>query len=129
MVGRNEASSPGCEHSWMGQHQSFIMEGMTYRMLLPLVALAWTWAGAEAQTRSATHTFRVETVAAGLINPWSIAFLPDGEILVTERPGRLRIIRKGALDPRPIAGVPSVVAIGQGGLLDVVLHPRFADRK
>jgi glucose/arabinose dehydrogenase len=75
---------------------------------------------------SQTHSFRVVTVAEGLFNPWSIAFLPDGNILVTERPGRLRIIRNGVLDRQPIAGVPAVHAIGQGGLLDVVLHPEFA---
>jgi glucose/arabinose dehydrogenase len=81
--------------------------------------------GAPLGTPGHTHGFRVETVADGLFNPWSIAFLPDGDILVTERPGRLRIIRDGALDPRPIAGVPAVFALGQAGLLDVVLHPDY----
>ncbi len=71
------------------------------------------------------HDFRVVTVAEGFVNPWGIAFLPGGDILVTERPGRLRIIRDGVLDPNPIAGVPEVRAQGQGGLLDVVLHPEF----
>jgi len=75
------------------------------------------------------HAFRVVTVAEGLVNPWSIAFLPAGDILVTERPGRLRIIRDGVLDPTPIAGVPQVRAQGQGGLLDVVLHPDFASNR
>ncbi len=64
--------------------------------------------------------------AAGLENPWSIAFLPDGRALVTERPGRLRIIsRDGRVGP-PVAGVPKVLVAGQGGLLDVALHPDFA---
>lgn len=65
----------------------------------------------------------------GLIQPWSMAFLPDGGILVTERPGRLRIIRNGVLDPKPIAGVPQVQAAGLAGLMDVQLHPRFAENK
>jgi aldose sugar dehydrogenase len=76
-----------------------------------------------------THTFRVETVAGGLVNPWSIAFLPNGDILLTERVGRLRIIRNGELDPKPIPGVPAVVASGQGGLLDIALHPGFATNR
>jgi glucose/arabinose dehydrogenase len=76
---------------------------------------------------SADHDFRVVTVAEGLEHPWSIAFLPDGDILVTERPGRLRIIRDGRLLPAPVEGVPPVFAVGQGGLLDVVPHPDFAD--
>jgi glucose/arabinose dehydrogenase len=70
---------------------------------------------------------RVSVVAKGLSHPWSLAFLPDGSMLVTERPGRLRIVRNGVLDPTPVAGVPAVRAMGLNGLLDVVLHPRFAD--
>jgi aldose sugar dehydrogenase len=66
-------------------------------------------------------------VMARLQQPWSIAFLPDGNIFVTERGGRLRIIRNGVLDPNPVAGVPRVQAAGLQGLMDVVLHPRFAD--
>ena len=69
---------------------------------------------------------RVVPVAKGLANPWSIAFLPNGDMLVTERPGRLRIVRKGVLDAQPIAGVPQVWATGQGGLLEVLPHPQFA---
>jgi glucose/arabinose dehydrogenase len=55
-----------------------------------------------------------------------MAWLPSGELLITERPGRLRIVRNGKLDPNPIAGVPSVLAVGQGGLLDIAVHPDFA---
>jgi glucose/arabinose dehydrogenase len=69
---------------------------------------------------------RLTTVASGLDRPWALAFLPDGGLLVTERPGRLRLVRDGAIDPRPIAGVPEVHAEGQGGLLDIALHPDFA---
>jgi glucose/arabinose dehydrogenase len=58
-----------------------------------------------------------------------MAFLPDGGILITERPGRVRLVRDGALDPAPIAGVPEVYASGQGGLLDVALDPGFASNR
>lgn len=71
-------------------------------------------------------TIAVETLASGLEHPWAVALLPDGDFLVTERPGRLRRIgRDGTLSP-PLAGVPAVHARGQGGLLDVVLDPDFA---
>ena len=70
---------------------------------------------------------RVVVVAAGLVHPWSLAFLPDGGLLVTERPGRLRIVRGGVLDRRPLDGVPTVRATGLSGLMDVALHPRFAE--
>lgn len=73
--------------------------------------------------------YRVVPVARGLANPWSIAFLPNGDMLVTERPGRLRIVRNGTLDPQPIAGTPQVWATGQGGLLEVLPHPRFSENR
>ena len=69
---------------------------------------------------------RVTVVTKGLSHPWSIAFLPDGSMLVTERPGRLRMVRNGVLDPTPIDGVPRVRTDGNGGLMDVALHPGFA---
>jgi glucose/arabinose dehydrogenase len=70
---------------------------------------------------------RVHVLAQGLVHPWSLAFLPDGRMLVTEREGRLRIVRDGKLEPKPVSGLPPIAASGQGGLLDVVLHPRFAE--
>jgi glucose/arabinose dehydrogenase len=69
---------------------------------------------------------RLVPVAKGLVHPWSLAFLPGGDILVTERAGRLRIIRNGALDPAPISGTPKSFVDGLGGLLGVALHPSFA---
>jgi glucose/arabinose dehydrogenase len=74
------------------------------------------------------HKIRL-IVTKGLNQPWSMAFLPDGGILVTERPGRLRIVRNGVLDPNPIAGLPQVQARGLAGLMDLALHPRFSENK
>ena len=76
-----------------------------------------------------------ETVIEGLVRPWGMAWLPNGDILITERGGQLRIVRSGALDPKPIEGVKPVskveadqlFATKQGGLLDVSVHPRFAE--
>jgi glucose/arabinose dehydrogenase len=65
----------------------------------------------------------------GLTQPWSMAFLPDGGILVTERPGCLRIIRSGVLDPRHVTGLPAIQAAGLGGLMDLALHPRFSENQ
>ena len=76
---------------------------------------------------SAEHRFHLVRVLDGLEHPWGLAFLPDGRMLVTERPGRLRIVADGVLDPEPVAGVPEVWDDGQGGLLDVALHPDFAE--
>ena len=75
--------------------------------------------------RSANHDYRVVTVADGLIGPWSIAFLPGGDILITEKSGRLRLVRDGVLRMEPVEGVPEVLDRGQGGLMDVVPHPDF----
>jgi aldose sugar dehydrogenase len=75
---------------------------------------------------SERHTFKIETVASDLETPWALAFLPDGRILVTERPGRLRIIEKGKLLPTPIAGIPEVWREQDGGLFDVEVHPDYA---
>lgn len=72
------------------------------------------------------HKILVSVVAKGLSHPWSLAFLPDRDILVTERPGRLRLIHNGKLDPQPVRGVPQVYAVQLAGLMDVALHPDFA---
>ena len=79
--------------------------------------------------RSALHDYRVVTFVDALVQPWSIAFLPNGEALITERPGRLRIVRQGKLLPQPVEGVPAVMASGQGGLLEVAPHPNFASNR
>lgn len=69
----------------------------------------------------------VEVLADGLAFPWSIAFLPNGDILFSERDGRLRVIRDGELVDEPVAGVPEVLVFNQGGLFDILLHPDFAE--
>ncbi len=74
---------------------------------------------------NANFTGKVVTLTQGLEHPWSMAFLPDGRILITERPGRLRIFQNGSLHPEPISGLPKITAKGQGGLLDVILHPEY----
>ena len=79
--------------------------------------------------RSSLHDYRVVTVVEGLQNPWSMAFLPGGDMLVTERAGRLRVVRNGRLLPEPVAGLPVIRASGQGGLLDVVAHPGFTSNR
>lgn len=87
-----------------------------------------SWAQDKQQLiHSEKHSFRIVPLLAGLENPWSIAFLPDGRMLVTERAGRLRLVTQDfKLDPKPIDGLPEVIANGQGGLFDVVLHPQHA---
>lgn len=71
--------------------------------------------------------WKAVTIVSGLEHPWAMQWLPDGAMLVSERPGRLRLIRDGRLEPTPIAGMSPVLALGQGGLMDVSLHPRFAE--
>ncbi|MCB1775316.1 MAG: PQQ-dependent sugar dehydrogenase [Gammaproteobacteria bacterium] len=76
------------------------------------------------------YRVEAETIANGLENPWAVAFLPDGGYLVTERPGRLRLISAaGELLPQAVGGLPPIAQAGQGGLLDVVLHPDFATNR
>jgi aldose sugar dehydrogenase len=93
------------------------------RALLLFLAAAIVDVGAAAQT------LKPVVVAKGLDHPWGLAFLPDGRLLVTERPGRMRIVERDGSLNEPLAGLPPVVAAGQGGLLDVVLHPQFASNQ
>ncbi len=94
-----------------------------------ILSLCFTFTiNADQSYSSEKHSFTVETVVEGLENPWSVDFLPDGRILVTERPGRLRIVDNGQLS-EPVKGLPKVKAKGQGGLLDIALDPSFADNQ
>ena len=92
-----------------------------------LLACAWAQAQAQAQVPAQPQaTLRPVTVASGLRNPWGLAFLPDGRMLVTERPGRMRIVSADGRLGEPLQGLPAVVVGGQGGLLDVAIDPGFS---
>jgi glucose/arabinose dehydrogenase len=100
---------------------------LVIRIIAVAVSLAVLAAPAFAQTYKSEHyRLRLATVAKGFDHPWSVAFLPDGRMLVTERPGRLRLVTAAGKISAPIKGVPRVYARGQGGLLDVVVDPDFA---
>ena len=98
-------------------------------VLLASLVIATGTRGQSASFASSAGQLDVETIAGGLNHPWGMAFLPDGRILVTERPGRMRIAtRDGQLSP-PLGGVPDVWASGQGGLLDVATDTSFAENR
>ena len=108
------------------------MKILSLRRLASLLCALFTLGSlgtAQAQTHATQeHKIRVNTLTTGLAPPWALAFLPDGRMLVTERVGTLRMIGKDfKLNPQPVGGVPAVAAVGQGGLMDVVPHPKFAD--
>ena len=96
---------------------------------LGIAALVSVVVSGQTNSKSAFHDYRVVTVVDGLIQPWSIAFLPGGDTLITERPGRLRILRQGKLLPQAVEGIPTVFHSGQGGLLEVMPHPNFASNR
>jgi glucose/arabinose dehydrogenase len=104
------------------------MRNIARALLFGFSTLCPTSAAAEITNAPAAPTSRikVETVAKGLVHPWALQFLPDGRMLVTERPGRMRLIGKDGRPSPPLEGVPKVVAQNQGGLLDVALSPDFA---
>lgn len=107
------------------RHFSELLRAFLVGFLVCSVPLAH--AAERSVVRTDEHAVHVRILVQGLEHPWGMAFLPDGRILVTEREGRLRIVRDGRLDPEPVAGLPAVAPNGQGGLLDVALHPRFAE--
>src|SRR5687767_10554532 len=106
-------------------------------MILPLLATVACSQGSASQNpsirsptpRSTGGVVRAETFARGLENPWGLAFLPDGRMLVTEKAGRLRIVGKDGSLSEPLGGVPKVASGGQGGLLDVALDPKFTENR
>ena len=110
------------------------MRSFTFLVIIILVA-AFFASGLTAQPMvingevPAEGGFRRVTLLKGLVHPWSMAWLPTGDMLVTERPGRLRMVKGGRLVAAPVAGVTEVFAAGQGGLLDVSLHPRFSENR
>ena len=111
--------------------KSFFAKSKFLKSVLTLVAVAVSGllmsycTPTVSQTETSAEAPMSETVVKGLSMPWSMAFLPDGRMLVTERAGKLRIIKDGVVDPQEISGVPKVYFRGQGGLLDVVLHPNY----
>src|SRR5688572_3338145 len=104
---------------------------MPMRPFIALCTIAFTLAAATAGAQTITteeHALRIVKLVERLEHPWGLAFLPDGRMLVTERAGRLRIVGKDfKLDPQPVQGLPAITPHGQGGLLDVALHPRHAE--
>src|SRR4051794_7550023 len=98
-------------------------------LLAGLFLIASSTRGQNSSFESSAGQLEVQTVASGLVHPWALAFLPDGKMLVTERPGRMRIVSpEGQLSP-PLKGVPEVWATGQGGLLDVIVDRGFAQNR
>ncbi len=116
------------EHCARNFISSPVIKALLCAGLFAPVTTQWVMAEAKpgATQTSEQASFRVVTMATGLEFPWSLAFLPDGDMLITEKPGRLRRWHNGALVPAPISGVPPVVYKADGGLMDVVLHPDFA---
>ena len=108
-----------CRHSWMPILGFFVGGGVLISLL------AFFWPGAV--YTSGPHSFRVETFATDLDTPWGMVFLPDGRMLVTEKRGNLRIVEADGTMSEPIAGVPEVCRCGQGGLMDVQLHPDYEE--
>ena len=108
------------------------LQSLRFLALPTLVLLLAGASGLSAQSvmRSALHDYRLVTVAEGLIQPWSMAWLPNGDMLITERPGRLRILRSGKLLPQAVEGLPELfTGNSQAGLLEVAPHPNFAQNR
>lgn len=101
------------------------------RILVATAVIFWSAApaGAQDMVRSEQANFTVQTIAEGLDHPWALAFLPDGAMLVTERPGQMRLVSPDGRLGEPITGLPEIQAGGQGGLLDVTPHPGFAENR
>src|ERR1700688_188246 len=81
---------------------------------------------AKNKAKAKATVIKTTTIATGLWHPWSLAWLPNGDMLVTERNGKLRLVRDGRLDPEPIAGVPAVHSVRLSGLMEILPHPDFA---
>ncbi len=116
---------------------TFTLASVTALLLSPLSPLSSLPAKAQTPTAASAdvgkvfeteqHKVQAVTLVKGLKNPWAVAFLPDGRMLVTERAGTMRMVDGGKLVAAPIEGIPKVTEFGQGGLMDVVLHPKYAD--
>jgi glucose/arabinose dehydrogenase len=126
---QHQARRPSTRHSDKSIYRATPVLAASLVLLLGCSAPAGSIEPSGADVPDATG-WRIEEVTRGLVHPWAIAWLPNGDALITERPGRLRLLRDGELDPKPIAGLPDICgACGQGGLLDVALHPDFANNR
>lgn len=96
---------------------------------LIIAMLTWLGLSGAALAQSFEATYKLETVVEGLDSPWGLAILPDGDMLVTQLTGQMRVVRNGKLVSQPISGIPDSLYGGQGGLMDVVAHPDFADNR
>jgi glucose/arabinose dehydrogenase len=105
------------------------MDRRSFLALAVLIAMPDAVRAQDRIVQTSSGQVRVETLARGLVHPWGLAFLPDGRVLVTERPGQLRLVSQNGGVSAPLAGVPRVFARGQGGLLDVALAPDFASSR
>lgn len=103
--------------------------GMRQLMCVVLLLGSMQASGADTIGRSAWHDYRVVPVLKGLVRPWSLAFLPGGEMLVTEKAGFLRSVQDGELLDSPVSGLPEIVTRGQAGLMDIALHPEFTSNR
>jgi aldose sugar dehydrogenase len=106
-----------------------VMDRRGFLALAVLIAIPDPVRAQDRIVRAPSGQVRVETIARGLVHPWGLAFLPDGQMLVTERPGRLRLVSRDGGVSAPLTGVPRVFARGQGGLLDVALAPDFTSSR
>ncbi|MBM4225746.1 MAG: PQQ-dependent sugar dehydrogenase, partial [Gammaproteobacteria bacterium] len=109
------------------QHRSSSFQVAT--VVLAILAQPVSAQVQEAPLKTERYTLKVETLASGLSSPWSVALLPDGLILISEKPGNLRVMRDGKLLAAPVSGMPKVTVRGQGGLLDVVAHPGYRQNR
>jgi aldose sugar dehydrogenase len=107
------------------QRRNLLAGGAAALLAAPMVASPMV-GRAQGVLRAGNVSYRVTTLTQDLEQPWGMAFLPDGRLLITERPGRLRIFANGRLERGPVGGMPRVYARSQGGLLDICLHPNFA---
>jgi glucose/arabinose dehydrogenase len=106
-----------------------VMNRWSFLALAVLIAMPDLAGAQDRIVQTSSGQVRVETIARGLVHPWGLAFLPDEQMLVSERPGRLRLVSRDGGVSAPLAGVPRVFARGQGGLLDVALAPDFASSR
>jgi glucose/arabinose dehydrogenase len=111
------------------EHEVMMRRIVGTLVMAGVMPAAATLGAADTVMRSALHDYRVVTFVEALVQPWSIAFLPGGDVLITERPGRLRIVRQGRLLPQAVEGLPAVAHSSQGGLLEVMPHPNFATNR